>query len=274
LLIHFLEDVMRNQRVFWGVIVLLIGVVFLVDNLGIININVWGIIWPIFLIMFGLQLFLTASQKRRFSEGEKLQLPLDGAQQAEIRFDHGAGRLNIGSGAGPNCLLEGDFSGGVVPEHSIVNQKLNLRLRPPTDFGWMPWIIPSPQGYTWTIRLSDAIPLRLELKTGASETSMDLTNLRVEDVRVDTGASSTRIFAPARAGYTRMDIHSGAASMDIRIPSGVSAKIWVKGGLSSINVDTHRFFQSGDRYESPDYATAQNRVDVTVETGVGSVTIQ
>jgi len=265
---------MRDQRVFWGGIILLVGVIFLFDNLGIIDVNVWGIIWPVFLILLGLQLFLTASQRRRYVEGEKLEIPLDGAARADIRIDHGAGRLTIESGAGENILLGGEFTGGVVPEQNQVNQNLNLRLRPPTDFGWMPSIIPSPQGYTWHIRLSDAIPLRLELKTGASETNMDLTHLRVEEVRVDTGASSTRIYAPSQAGHTRMDIKSGAASVEIRIPSGVAARIYVKGGLSSINVDTHRFIQSGDRYESPEYNGAQNRVDVSVETGVGSVSVQ
>jgi len=265
---------MRDQRVFWGGIILLVGVIFLIDNLGIINVNVWGIIWPLFLILLGLQLFITASQRRRYPEGEKLEIPLDGAARAEIRLDHGAGRLSVESGAASSYLLQGEFTGGVIPEQNRENQSVNLRLRPPTEFGWMPSIIPSPQGFSWQVRLSEAIPLRLELKTGASESNLDLTHLRVEELRVETGASSTRIYAPSQAGYTRMDIKSGAASVEIRIPSGVAARLWLKGGLSSTNVDTHRFVQSGDRYESPDYEGAQNRVDVTVETGVGSISIQ
>jgi hypothetical protein len=36
----------------------IIGVVFLLRNLGVISGDVWGVIWPIALVAFGLYLFL------------------------------------------------------------------------------------------------------------------------------------------------------------------------------------------------------------------------
>jgi hypothetical protein len=41
-----------------------------------------------------------------------------------------------------------------------------------------------------------------------------------------------------------------------------------------MNVDRSRFPQNGNIYQSPDYATAANRLDIQVETGVGSVDIR
>ena len=40
--------------------------------------------------------------------------------------------------------------------------------------------------------------------------------------------------------------------------------------LGSAQIDQARFPASGNGYESPDYATATNRVDIDVNGGVGS----
>jgi hypothetical protein len=55
----------------------------------------------------------------------------------------------------------------------------------------------------------------------------------------------------------------------------VAARIRVKTGIASVNVDSNRFpRQDGGLYESADYATAANRADITIDTGVGSVEIK
>jgi len=39
-----------------GIIIIIIGVVFLLKNLGVISIAVWNIIWPCILIVIGVRL--------------------------------------------------------------------------------------------------------------------------------------------------------------------------------------------------------------------------
>ena len=39
-------------------IFVIIGVVFLLRNLGIISGDIWGVIWPMVLVVFGLYIFL------------------------------------------------------------------------------------------------------------------------------------------------------------------------------------------------------------------------
>jgi hypothetical protein len=125
----------------------------------------------------------------------------------------------------------------------------------------------------WDLVLNGSIPLSLELETGASETRLSLTDLQVRDLRVSTGASSTTVDLPARAGMTRVRIESGAAAAKLRVPQGVAAHVTVRGALAGIRVDESRFHKSGDTYRSPDWETAQNRVEILVETGVGSVEV-
>jgi hypothetical protein len=119
--------------------------------------------------------------------------------------------------------------------------------------------------------LTPEVPLSLDLEVGASRNILNLRDLRVTDLRLSTGASASEIEMPANAGETRAWIRSGAASIDVHIPAGVAARIEARGGLASIRVDTVRFPQVGGVYQSPDFSSAENRVHLDIETGVGSV---
>lgn len=49
----------------FGLILILLGVVFLLKNLGIITGDVWNIIWPSILIIFGLYLLIRIPMRRK-----------------------------------------------------------------------------------------------------------------------------------------------------------------------------------------------------------------
>jgi hypothetical protein len=126
----------------------------------------------------------------------------------------------------------------------------------------------------WTLALNSGIPLALRLETGASQTQLDLSALRVTELILKTGASATEITMPANAGLTRARVESGAASVKVRIPQGVAARISGKMGLGALDVDQRRFPPRGAGYESDDFITAANRVELEVEGGVGSVDVR
>jgi hypothetical protein len=100
-----------------------------------------------------------------------------------------------------------------------------------------------------------------------------LSDLQVKELTLKSGASSTNLTLPASAGMTHARVSSGAASVNISVPQGVAARIRWHGGLSTVSVNQARFQRSGDSYQSPDYDTAANNVDLDVEMGVGSVTV-
>ena len=47
-----------HRNIFPGLAILIIGVVFLLENLGIITSSVWDIIWPSLIIALGLGMLL------------------------------------------------------------------------------------------------------------------------------------------------------------------------------------------------------------------------
>jgi hypothetical protein len=264
---------MRRGNLFWGVIIVLAGVLLLLNQLGLLPVSAWALFWPIVLILLGVWFLLGPVMARRNLKDEALSIPLDGASQADIQIRHGAGRLEVTALPSSGDLISGTFTGGVYEEHSRQGSALRVQMQNPDNmvFGWPP--MAGPQGYHWNFALSKDIPLKLELRTGASETELDLSQLKVTEVELRTGASSNQITLPANAGYTRLRVHAGAASINIRVPDGVAARIRYQGGLSGINIDTVRFPSQGSFYQTPGYDTAANRAEIEVEAGVGSVDI-
>jgi hypothetical protein len=263
---------MRRGTIFWGSVLILLGVVLLLENLGFLgNINVWGIIWPLLIIALGVWI-IWGNYFRKEPQHEQISIPLENAQHAHIHLQHGAGRLDIHAGTAPGELLAGDFGGGAEVNKREEGDHLKVKLNTPTQFlpfSWYP-------GYSldWNIALSREITLRLELETGASESHIDIGDLLISELHLKTGASSTTIRLPANAGFTRARIESGAASVNIDIPQGVAARIRSRGGLSSLNLDKSRFPLTGNVYQSIEYETAPNKVDIDIQMGVGSVIIQ
>ena len=264
---------MRRGATFWGLILILIGLIVLLDQFDIFgNLNVWGLIGPLFLVLLGAWILLGMVIRPKY-ETVQATIPLEGATSAQLRFDHGAGRIQVSSGAGSDNLLEGDFSGGLDKDVHRQTDGVKVRLRMPDqffsfNFGW------DRRGLDWIVRLNPVVKMEIELNSGASELKVNLEDLQVNRLMLKTGASSSAITLPKNAGLTSVRVESGVASVSLRVPEGVSARVRAHGGLASISVDRARFPRQGGEYCSPDYETAANKVDISVETGVGSVDIR
>ncbi len=263
---------MRRGSLFWGLLLVLIGLILMLDNLGLLgNINIWNIIWPTLLIMLGARI-LYGTLFRQAPASEHRSIPLDGAHQARIKFQHAAGRLNVYSGGQVDTLVEGDFGGGVEVDTQRQGETLSVKMSVPKGmfpFDWMPG-----GSLDWSVGLSEKIPVALEFETGAGEARIDLRDLKVSEIHLKSGASSTEIELPANASSTRVIVDAGVASVLMRVPSGVAARIRSEGGLSSIDVDPNRFPLVGSNlHQSAGYETAENKVEMEIHMGVGSVKI-
>jgi hypothetical protein len=257
---------MRRSSLFWGAVLIVFGIALLLDNLNILPFPVWGVLWPLLLIALGAWM-LWGVFGRRPGEREVVSIPLEGAGQARLHIQHGAGRLTAGGSAAPGELLSGEFFGGVEHRSRRDGDGLDVEMSLPQQF-WGPW--DWGRRLDWSFRLSPEVPLRLDLDTGAGETRLDLRDLRVTELRLKTGASSSDVTLPASAGFTRVSVEAGAASIVLRVPEGVAARINATAAAGAVDVDRSRF----PRDESPDYATAANKVEIDARLGAGSLTVR
>jgi hypothetical protein len=263
---------MNRSSIFWGFILILVGALFLLSNLGLLPVDVWLVFWPLVLIAFGIWLLVGVLFGRRRQAGERAVVPLDGAAGGRIIINHGAGRLFVGGNAEPGSLVSGSFGGGVDYWTRRVEGDLEVDLRlKDRNFPILWW---PGDSFEWRVSLNQDVPLMLLVKTGASESQLNLAELQVKSLKVETGASSSTITLPRNAGYTKARIESGVASVKVFVPESAAARIRVSSGLSDVKVNRSRFASMGGMYQSPDYDTASNKIDIEIETGVGSVSIR
>lgn len=248
-------------------ILIVFGFLLLGSNLGYFAFDFWQFVktwWPLILIIMGVDVLL-GSVRARSVKPRTLALDLGTVSQADVSINFGAGDLTIGKAA-PGKIVDGTFEGEVRYD-AQPDGRVWLKLEPLNWWGW------SPSGYRWNVGVTDAVPLKLTLDGGAANANVDLTDLKVTDLRVKTGASSTTIRLPRAAGMTTVRINAGAASVKLFVPEGVAARVHSSMALGSNDINPQRFPLSGSDYVSPDYATAPNKIDIQFEGGVGSLAV-
>ncbi len=264
---------MRRDYLFWGTVLILLGGLMFLNSAGIRlpgGINAMQLFWPSVLIFLGLWI-MAGTFIRGNQEEEQVSIDLQGANQASLKLSHGAGLLTVGAGAPPGKLFNGTFGGGVKQNVRKTGDSLDAHIeaRPFT----FPPFIGGARGLEWNINLNRDVPLTLQLETGASQSKLNLHDLQVRDLKVSTGASKTDITLPAKAGETTVKVELGAASLDIVVPDGVAARIRAEQGVSAIEINRTRFPYSNGIYESADYSSATNKVDIMIQAGVGRVAV-
>src|SRR6266550_3499884 len=85
----------RNPSIFWGIVLVVLGVLFLLSNLDI-NIN-WSIVWPVVLIALGVWLLVARVGPGGASAGLDSAEARDGLTKAKLEVAVGSGRIDVRS---------------------------------------------------------------------------------------------------------------------------------------------------------------------------------
>jgi hypothetical protein len=249
-------------------VVIAIGTGFLLQDAGAFEGD--DVLLPLVAIAIGLGLVLGAMSPRHGPAAERAEVALAGATRARIEIEHGAGELHIRSHGGEDHLVRGTFAGGVEVDERRTGDLVDVRLHPASwrgafSGGRRP-------GLEWSVELARGIAVELTVRTGASRAEMDLSDLRVESLAVDTGAGAVAITVPA-SGRPSIRIRGGAADIRVSVPPSMAARIDAQGGLSSVRVDGFRFPRDGGGYRSANYDDAIDRADIVIEAGAASVQV-
>ncbi len=261
---------MRRGEIFWGSLLVVLGLLFFLKGAGYLAGDVLSWFWPLFIIAIGAWILLGGFMMRaNFERAEKFSIPLQGAQEASLSIDHGMGHIDLRAGAGGGDFLTG-VAGAAMNRSSRLNgDKLEVRIEAGPSF--VPFI--GPEGGVWQYRLNPDVPTALTIQAGASRLDLDLTDLRVKYFSFDGGASNLNVTLPAHVENTLVDIEAGAASIDLCVPQGVAVRFRTKS-VGSLDIDESRFPRREDRiYQSADYDSAPRRADVTIDGGATSIKI-
>lgn len=198
----------------------------------------------------------------------QIDIPLKGAEYANVGVDVGAGELKLHGGA--TQLIDGEVSSnrpGFTPairdsmngEHAVVN------IRDHSEHGW------GGGGHTtWDLALSDRAILDLSVHFGAGQAQLRLgdVDLRALEVNMGAGQVDVDLRGNPKRDY-EVKITGGVGQATVRLPQNVGIRAEASGGLGNITVSGLR--KKGDHYENDLYNKAKVNVEVTVRGGVGQI---
>jgi hypothetical protein len=189
-----------------------------------------------------------------------LAVPLAGAAAASVHLDFGGGELALVA-APAGMLVAGEAAGAIVE----TSGPGRLRIHPaaPTR-DWRP--------LHWRLELTGEVPLDLALALGGQRSGIDLSALQVRRLRLDTGASETRVRLPSR-GPTSVHVACGFALVTLEVPMDVPARIRGRLFLGTTEVDERRFPRAADGWASPDAGEDGNVIDILLEGAFGTVRV-
>ena len=206
---------------------------------------------------------------------EPVSQPLGAAARADIQIGIGVGQLQIGALDQPSNLIAGVIAyqdqNSLTRAYAVHDATASFTLREQNSQA-NSLIKHSDDDAIWDLRLNPATPLRLTLVSDVGNSTIDLAQLHVTDLDLKTGVGNTTLTLP-RQGQVQANVHGGVGNTTISIPAGVAARLSLSTGLGTVNVpDSYR--QEGNVYVSPDFASAANRVDLTVSSRGGDITIK
>ncbi|MDA3936580.1 MAG: DUF5668 domain-containing protein [Actinomycetota bacterium] len=137
-----------------------------------------------------------------------------------------------------------------------------------------------PDEIRMNVALSRHVLWDIEVQAGAAAIDGDLRDLAVASLSVDTGVSDAAITLggiPRGVDEVPIRVDTGVSSVTIRIPDTAEARVVADTGIAVVNTsdDFDRVSDEDTRiWETEGYDDATARYEISVDAGVGSVTIE
>lgn len=229
---------------------------------------------------------------------------LDGATAARFDFNVGTGNLTIDRLAGGEQLLatgtlqylesQGRPTGTLDMNNGLYTLTLKASGGRQPGFRF-PWA--ACNGETdWQIHLNPNLPSDITAYSGGGNVTLNLAGMVVTRLVADTGGGNVDVVLPDDAsdlsltaktgggnvavvigsditGSNTVTATSGAGNVVVRLPGGIAARIHAATGMGKLTIDP-QFTKIDDHiYQSPDYTSAADKIEITVESGAGDVNV-
>lgn len=172
--------------------------------------------------------------------GENRVIPLGEVDSLRVSIKFGAGKLDLISGE------EDVFKGNFQYDKSILKPNIQYEILGKTGILTLSQSIkkdldlPFPYKNRWNLKLPSGIPLQLYINTATYSGNIDLTNLQIENLYLNSGASQTNIVfnQPNLIDLKNINIKTGASTIKmLGLANANFDKMIFTGGAGSYTFD-------------------------------------
>ena len=274
---------------FWPVVLIGVGLVWLLVNLGLLPGGSLGILfrlWPLLLIFIGLDLIfarrlplvggllgllavlvviglMIVGPRLGFAPGaaaktETFVEPLEGASSAQIELDLWSSPAFVGALQSSENLFEAEVThNGQVIFQTQGGDRRSIRLGHRSTFsGPFDWFDNQQRA---DIHLSPDTPLELAVDGGSGSINPDLDALQLTGLEIDGSSGSVNLTLPAAGERYPVNVTGSSGSVDITIPGGAALDLELDSGSGSIDIE---ILDAADLSLELDTGSGAVRVDV------------
>lgn len=299
-----LDGIWRRQGLVGATVMIVLGIVFLLSNLGYLELNVWATIfrlWPILLIAIGFDVLIGRRSTLasliglvvilailagalwvsgigvaggRAVTGMEIRQSLENVSQASLQLSPAVGELTIEALSGSNDLVAGtvpDVSGLAVREDYSVNAGTATYRLTNSGGQFVSWP-GNTSDWRWDLGLTTQVPLDLRVEMGAGSMQLDLTGLQLDGLNVSMGVGQITVQLPGGEDY-QARLESAIGQLIVVVPADAGVRVISDAALTSVSVPTG-YSQNNDVYTSPNYATAGSQIELRVSQAIGRIEVR
>lgn len=301
---------MTVSRIRNGVILLSVGIVLLLNNLGYVDWSVWVSIlslWPILLIAIGIEkifaktslsfvaylspillLIAILGPAYYYYHHETDNVTYDGkifrwekemsppVKRGFATFDFKAGTLKTNASQDKLVLAELDYwrrEPLCLYNYSDKDSTVKLEIKDRDHF-WRGWFNPgSKSRHQWDVFLSDKIPWDLEIENSVASGDFDFSGIILENLSVDSDASSLKIKLGNKARDLKAKIDSDVSKLELFLPKDAGLKIENRSSLSSTNFEDISVNHERKSYWTSNYDSAPSKIEISLRGDVSSLIV-
>jgi hypothetical protein len=306
LIVGGLDGLYKRENYVGPVVIIGIGTLILLANLGYLGLGSWQMIsrlWPIILVAFGLDLLLgrrsilstivgitlglaliagivwlvvLSPQGGQVFDTQEITEPLQGADSAEVDIEAVAGSLNLSGGASAVNLAEGKVSvrrgETLTRAYQVQDGHGSLKIQSKGSSGVSGRDIGSGGAVNWLIKLNPKVPIDLSTSLVFGEQNLDLSKINVDNLKSETVFGKTELLL-AKDSQFEGEVSVVFGELVVFVPADVDILIQADTALTSVTWP-HGFRKEGDWILSPKADKNGSGMMLKLEQPFGSVTIQ
>ena len=130
------------------------------------------------------------------------------------------------------------------------------------------------QVINYNFELPTNVVWSIDLDAGATDTLLDLQDLFIKKIKVDSGASDCELILGDLNDYTYVDVNSGVSDLRIKVKDGVGLRIKSDQVISDNNYEDIGLKKSKGYFETKGYSSASSQIEIDIEAAVSDVNVE